>query len=140
VLEAGTAQLFAANRGVIAGTQEEDLRVALLYQVKEKFLSRFKQLGLGAGFDEASLVDFVVERLKEYDSSLKAGPPEQQNEFIWRVFENVSGGVECSPLDRIIAGATLEYANNSAKFVKELNDIIFAGPAKAKVDLGGERK
>ena len=90
VLEAGIAELFAVHRAVLAATNDEKDRMAILPAIHERFVAGFTPTAQQMDLSEKELVELVVRRLATYGAFMDASIPQWQYKLAQEVYENVA--------------------------------------------------
>ena len=118
--EAGIAVLFTAHKSVIAATNKESVREAILPQIHENFLSRFGPMASQCSIDEQGLLDLVARRLTTYDSLMDRSLPHWQDRLAEELYENISGKRADTAMFAPLGIAFLTRLTATAEFVKKV--------------------
>jgi len=122
ISEAGIAILLAAYKSVLAATQKESVRAAILPHVHESFLSRFAPIASQDGISEQGLLELVARRLATYDSLMDSSLPNWQDRLAEELYENISGKRCDTAVFAALGIAFLDRLNATAEFVKKVLD------------------
>lgn len=120
ISEAGIAALFAAHKSVLAATDKESERAAILPPVHESFLARFGPIASQVSISDQGLVELVARRLATYDSLMDSSLPNWQYRLAEELYENMSGKRSDAALFAALGIAFLAKLNATADFVKKV--------------------
>lgn len=90
-VEAGIAQAFFVHRAVLAATDDEEQREAILIPLHERLRANFVRFFAGAELDDSEFQHLLARRLQTYGSLLDSSLPDWQLKIGAQIFEGVSG-------------------------------------------------